>query len=73
MGEAIEVKISKKDEQDLAPFIDPTPRKPGPTLGDLIARRTAGYQEFKKVYCVNRVATHSGNSGNSGKLREFLS
>jgi len=44
LGEAIEVKISKKDEQDLAPFIDPTPRKPGPTLGDLIARRTAEKQ-----------------------------
>ena len=46
MGEAIEVKISKKDEQDLAPFIDPPPRKPGPTLGDLIARRTAGSRIF---------------------------
>ena len=47
MGEAVEVKISKEDERDLAPFIDPTPRKTGCTLGELIQRRTAGLSFFE--------------------------
>ena len=37
---AVDVKISKKDEQDLMPFIDPTPRKTGTNLGELIRIKT---------------------------------
>jgi len=37
---AVDVKISNKDEQDLMPFIDPTPRKTGVTIGELIRIKT---------------------------------